>query len=585
MDDATLVSESLNGKTEARLHLAERWAGPILAYSYALTGQLEAAEKIAVETLLRGLQELPSLALPTRFAPLLVNIVNGLSRERGQPSRDGGATGADNQQLPGEVDILLQAVLALPEEWRLALVIRYFAQANYQTIALMLDLTIRSVNLRLVRGRGLLLSRLSGVPWSPPQGTALSLESLLSADLDHELSAMDQVTLNQLQTEHSREPLSTHLADLDRRLHACLSRNHPAIEHVVMQVHAHLTRPANRLCTLLVVDDEETLLPMISHLASPEFEVVTAQGAREAESILTRQSIDILLTDQRMPDRTGVQLLEWAREHSPRTIPLLMTGFSELEDAIEAINRGHVYYYLVKPWRNEDLLQILRNAADKFLLERERDRYLQELKQLNHELERRVIERTSELQEANQLLEQRARELERLALTDPLTGLFNRRAMEELASFELKRHERYPSPVAIGYIDIDFFKEINTRHLLTGGDQVLKGLARLLSATIREVDSVGRVGGEEFLVIARETHLAGAEVLAERLRLAVASTPFPVGDQSVSITISLGFAVAEGSINATYLQMADVAAAALAEAKEYGRNRWVIRAVQPARVP
>ena len=96
--------------------------------------------------------------------------------------------------------------------------------------------------------------------------------------------------------------------------------------------------------------------------------------------------VDILLTDQRMPRRTGVQLLEWAREHAPRTIRLLMTGFSELEDAIEAINRGNVYYYFIKPWRPDDLLQILRNAADKLHLEEKREQLLRQLQDLNPSL-------------------------------------------------------------------------------------------------------------------------------------------------------------------------------------------------------
>ena len=203
-------------------------------------------------------------------------------------------------------------------------------------------------------------------------------------------------------------------------------------------------------CSLLVVDDEPYLLPTLKALLAGDFEVRTAGGPDEAQALMEERPADILLTDQRMPRRTGVQLLEWAREHCPRTIRLLMTGYSELDDAVEAINRGHVYHYLLKPWRTEDLLQVLRNAADKFLLERKREQLLQQLQDLNRELERRVAERTRELEEANQLLEQRARELERLALTDPLTGLFNRRAMDELARFELKRHARYPGGLLPG---------------------------------------------------------------------------------------------------------------------------------------
>jgi diguanylate cyclase (GGDEF)-like protein len=335
-------------------------------------------------------------------------------------------------------------------------------------------------------------------------------------------------------------------------------------------------------CTLLVVDDEPYILPTLKALLMNEFDVFTAPSAEQAQQVLHSQRIDVLLTDQRMPRRTGVELLEWAKQHSPRTIRLLMTGYSELEDAVEAINKGSVYYYLLKPWRTEDLLQVLRNAADKFHLERKREELLDKLQELNRELERRVAERTKELEEANHVLDQRARELERLAVTDPLTGLLNRRAMDELARFELKRHARYPSPVAVGYVDVDHFKQINTDHLLTGGDAVLKGLSRVLSTTVREVDSLGRVGGEEFLVIARETGLEGAFMLAERLRSAVASTPIEYNGHQIRITVSVGFAVADVGVPAEYEDMLRLAASALDQAKKSGRNRCEVRLLQPA---
>jgi diguanylate cyclase (GGDEF)-like protein len=298
--------------------------------------------------------------------------------------------------------------------------------------------------------------------------------------------------------------------------------------------------------------------------------------------VFASRSIDIILTDQKMPRRTGTELLEWVRLNHPDTVRLLMTGFSELEDAVEAINRGHVYHYLMKPWRTEELIQVLRNAADKFSLERKRARYLEELRQLNRELERRVTERTRELEDANLLLQQRTRELERLALTDPLTGLFNRRAVDELARFELKRHARYPSPLSLGFIDVDHFKNINTEYLLTGGDEVLKGLARVLTSTLREVDSVGRVGGEEFLVIARETGEEGAHVIAERLRAAVAETPILYHGRPITITVSIGFAVADVGVPADYVTMTEGAAAALKHAKDAGRNRYEVRRLPTA---
>src|SRR5262245_63916916 len=105
-----------------------------------------------------------------------------------------------------------------------------------------------------------------------------------------------------------------------------------------------------------------------------------------------------------MPKMSGIQLLEWVRQNHPRTVRLLMTGFGELEDAVEAINRGQVYRYLFKPWRADQLLEVLRDASWAFQLERNNERLVEELRQLNLELEQRVRERTRELEEANHLL-------------------------------------------------------------------------------------------------------------------------------------------------------------------------------------
>jgi diguanylate cyclase (GGDEF)-like protein len=409
------------------------------------------------------------------------------------------------------------------------------------------------------------------------------VESLISAQIDGEIGGRE------------RELLEIHLGECDacrrlldewtgqdRQLRLAFGSRVPRVAAVAERTRAQIEARTQRRCTVLLVDDEPYILPTLQALLAGEYDVVTAGSADQAQQLLQSRPIDILLTDQKMPRRTGVELLAWAQRHTPRTIRLLMTGYSELEDAVEAINRGHVYHYLLKPWRTEDLFQVLRNAADKFHLERKRERYLEELWQLNRELERRVADRTRELEEANVLLEQRARELERLALTDPLTGLLNRRAMDELARFELKRHARYPSPLTVGYVDVDHFKRINTEFLLTGGDEVLRSLAKVLAASVREVDSVGRVGGEEFLVIARETGLEGAVILAERIRCTVAATPITYGDRQIPITVSVGFAVADVGVPADYQQMTDIAAAALAMAKQSGRNRSEVRALPTA---
>jgi diguanylate cyclase (GGDEF)-like protein len=337
-------------------------------------------------------------------------------------------------------------------------------------------------------------------------------------------------------------------------------------------------------CSLLVVDDESYLLSPLSALLANDFEVLTADSAEAAQRILSARPIDIVLSDQKMPRMTGVQLLEWVRHHAPRTVRLLMTGYAEHEDAVEAINRGQVYYYLLKPWRIEELLQILRNAAEKFQLERRQETLLEALRQHKLMLEQRVAERTRELEEANLQLQRALAEMEKLALTDPLTGLLNRRAIEDIATSELRRHARYRGHLTMGIIDVDHFKQINDSYLYPGGDYVLVHLTRVLSGLLRTVDSIGRIGGEEFLVVAPETTAEGAQVLAERIRSTVERTAFVYNEASISVTVSVGFAVAEPDSRADYKRMKQLTSETVHEAKESGRNQIVVRVLEPESV-
>src|SRR5207244_2008416 len=195
---------------------------------------------------------------------------------------------------------------------------------------------------------------------------------------------------------------------------------------------------------------------------------------------------------------------------------------------------------------------------------------LEELRQLNEDLERRVEERTRKLEEANHELQQKNLMLEKLALTDPLTSLPNRRAVDRLAEAEIRRRSRYPSPLVLGFVDADNFKDINTRYLVPGGDQVLVDLGKVLGASVRTVDTLGRVGGEEFIVIAPQTTLEGAVALGERMRSAVEGFRFSYKDQPIRVTVSVGFAVADMDVDTDYDELKHIAADALARAKANG---------------
>jgi len=330
---------------------------------------------------------------------------------------------------------------------------------------------------------------------------------------------------------------------------------------------------------LLVVDDEPCILSTLAALLNNEFEVLTANCADEAQKILVERQIDIILSDQRMPRTSGVQLMEWVRQRFPKTVRLLMTGYAELEEAVDAINRGQVFRYIFKPWRADELIETLHTAGRTVLLERNNERLVEEMRQLNLELEKRVQDRTRELEETNHELEQKNKMLEKLALTDPLTNLSNRRAMDRLAERELRRRERYPCSLAIGLVDVDHFKEINSRFLLSGGDKVLVDLARVLGMSLRTVDFLGRIGGEEFLVIAPETNLEGAQILAERIRTNVEKNDFLYKQDVIRVTVSVAFAVVEPEADVDYDLMKHIAAAALAHAKMSGRNCCVVHSV------
>lgn len=332
-------------------------------------------------------------------------------------------------------------------------------------------------------------------------------------------------------------------------------------------------------CSVLAVDDDPAILAILASQLANDFEVLTACSVEQARGVIAQRTIDILLTDLQLPDESGLGLLDWVRRTSPRTSRILLTGTARLEDTVDAINHTQIHRLVLKPWRADDLLQILRSAARGLLLERSHEQLLDELRKLNIELEQRVADRTRELEVALAQIQQKNRILEQMALTDPLTQVPNRRAIDLIARKELLRRIRTPSPLAIGLIDADHFKEINTAHLQTGGDHVLSWLAKSLNDAVRASDSLGRVGGEEFMVVAPETDAAGARALAERLRARVGSTSTEYNNQRIQITVSIGFAATEVGVPVGYDQLRETAAAALKEAKEAGRNRCIVRTV------
>ncbi len=163
-------------------------------------------------------------------------------------------------------------------------------------------------------------------------------------------------------------------------------------------------------------------------------------------------------------------------------------------------------------------------------------------------------------------------EVQRLAITDSLTGLYNRRGFFDLGQREIDRFQRFSRALSAIMLDIDFFKGINDTHGHSAGDQVLVTLARRCRTNIRHVDILSRYGGEEFVILLPETDLFTATEIAERIRRSVAEEPFQLGREAVRVTISLGVtrALPDTPDLQALLERAD---AALYRAKQNGRNR------------
>jgi diguanylate cyclase (GGDEF)-like protein len=164
------------------------------------------------------------------------------------------------------------------------------------------------------------------------------------------------------------------------------------------------------------------------------------------------------------------------------------------------------------------------------------------------------------------------------ATYESLTGLLRREAILERLESELHRAQRHERPLTVGLADLDHFKEVNDGFGHLAGDSLLKRIAEALAGSLRDTDSVGRYGGEEFLLVLPETTLAGAQVAAEKMRRAVEAVSLRMDDGSeVSVTISIGLASLESlrraPVAATARDMIAAADAALYRAKDAGRNR------------
>lgn len=304
---------------------------------------------------------------------------------------------------------------------------------------------------------------------------------------------------------------------------------------------------------LLLVEDSPTqALKLKLLLQESGYRVTLAADGEEGLELLAKRHFPIVVTDWVMPRMDGAAFCREirARNFEDYTYILLLTGKSQEEDVVRGFEAG-ADDYLVKPPGRFELIARLKAAA-------------------------RVVSLEASLKERN-------REVLRLTLTDTLTGVNNRRFLDETLPKDLLRALRYGHTVSLIMSDLDRFKRVNDTYGHLVGDQVLCRFAEVLRTGLRQgCDWVARFGGEEFVVALPETDAGGALAMAERLRQTLGEIVVPVGSGQFGVTASFGIATADPEALAAGADMEDllrVADVCLYQAKETGRDRCVGRTV------
>lgn len=270
----------------------------------------------------------------------------------------------------------------------------------------------------------------------------------------------------------------------------------------------------------------------------------TANG-EEAWKLYQQNRARLVITDWGMPELDGPSLCRRIAEtqkgsHDPAYV-IMLTSRDSTQDLAEGLGAG-ANDFIAKPFHREELLARLRNG-----------------------------ERILALQE--QLIAARE-QMRRLAMTDPLTQMLNRRALLDTLRRDEDRMRRERRPLGVVMVDIDHFKSVNDRYGHTAGDVVLQLVGRSLEACVRGGDYVGRWGGEEFLVVLPGADPIQCAEVAERCRSSIAAQKAQLeGGAAAQVTASFGSASTEGSDRSELMTLIEHADKALYWAKESGRNR------------
>ncbi len=302
------------------------------------------------------------------------------------------------------------------------------------------------------------------------------------------------------------------------------------------------------MATLLIIDDSPAHRTEIRRAVESEktFEKILEAGdGFEGLKLLLAVPVDVVLCDLEMPGLDGEKLLQVKQSRlKDREIPFLFLTATEDRDRKVRLLQSGAYDTIAKPFHAADLAARLK-------------------------LHLKIKRLSDELREKNEMLSH-------VSTTDAVTGLRSRRYLSEVIAIETLRASRYDARLTLLMADLDHFKIVNDTYGHAAGDVVLAGCSEILRNNLRGTDVAGRWGGEEFVVLLRETDLEGGVKLAERWRKEIEEKKFESPDgQMVGVTISIGVATF-GDAYSSPEDLLSAADAALYRAKEHGRNQVIV---------
>jgi diguanylate cyclase (GGDEF)-like protein len=290
---------------------------------------------------------------------------------------------------------------------------------------------------------------------------------------------------------------------------------------------------------ILIVDDDVAVRnTMYEYITAAGYYSEAVSCAEEALESLEKDNFHVVVTDIMLPAMGGLELTKLIKRDNASDV-IVMTGYSDDFSYEEAINIG-ASDFVIKPVRLEELLLRLKRVLKERELTNERIRMMEKL--------------------------------QKLAITDGLTRLYNSRSFYSQLELEVDRFNRYQHPLTLLLLDIDHFKDYNDKYGHLEGDKVLVRFSQIIRTCLRTNDSAYRYGGEEFTVILPETAGEEARTVAQRIRAALEAEPFsPEDGEEVTVTISIGLTEYHAKEElSTFIQRADQA---MYRSKRSGRNK------------